>query len=585
MGSDVWLRSAEANIQLDGARAAEQGRARKYQPIGTLNAPRGTYTLKIGPVTRDFTVTRGQVPYIGDLNAGARHRRRSTWCARVRGDEIPVIANIDRHAVRAQAHAGEHRPAADLRDRPGLVPHHRLPGQRGHAARAGQRGADRPGLLLQRALERARARPDPGHRRADRPDRDPPGRSSADRRRRRRSPSSRPAGRSASKTFLTFNAGFCPDFSQLSYRNLGASLEFRFSREWKLQSAWSRPSSRAAVSSSPTSSAPAACTRSASTSSGSASSSAARAADHQPRRRAHPAPARWTASCARFARGRLERRGARHRRPGRRAPARGRAAWRRGGRGGGLRRRRHHDAGRRGAGRDRRGARRHPGRHRQPAGRQPPHPVGAGARRRGRWCSARPKPFDLGRMERADGAHYFAVACGAGYDARVMAGTLSRAQAALGHGARTWPRRSGSSARSGARDHIITDRRRGVRRQRRDGAGGQLRRGDPAAVRLGAGIRPDDGLLDVVVVRANGFGQSVRAVWDLLRDGARGRRAATPSSAMPAAGRSGSRPTRSSRSSSTASPAARRRSPPRSCPGRSGSWCRAAEVGELGATD
>ena len=38
------------------------------------------------------------------------------------------------------------------------------------------------------------------------------------------------------KTFLTFNAGFCPDFSQLSYKNLGASLEFRFSREWKLQS-------------------------------------------------------------------------------------------------------------------------------------------------------------------------------------------------------------------------------------------------------------------------------------------------------------------------------------------------------------
>jgi hypothetical protein len=39
------------------------------------------------------------------------------------------------------------------------------------------------------------------------------------------------------KTFLTFNAGFCPDFSQLSHKNLGASLEFRFSREWKLQTA------------------------------------------------------------------------------------------------------------------------------------------------------------------------------------------------------------------------------------------------------------------------------------------------------------------------------------------------------------
>jgi hypothetical protein len=39
-----------------------------------------------------------------------------------------------------------------------------------------------------------------------------------------------------SKTFLTFNAGFCPEnLSQFSYSNLGASLEFRFSREWRLQ--------------------------------------------------------------------------------------------------------------------------------------------------------------------------------------------------------------------------------------------------------------------------------------------------------------------------------------------------------------
>jgi hypothetical protein len=38
------------------------------------------------------------------------------------------------------------------------------------------------------------------------------------------------------KTFLTFSAGFCPDFSQLRGRTLGASLEFRFSHEWKLQS-------------------------------------------------------------------------------------------------------------------------------------------------------------------------------------------------------------------------------------------------------------------------------------------------------------------------------------------------------------
>jgi hypothetical protein len=39
------------------------------------------------------------------------------------------------------------------------------------------------------------------------------------------------------KSFVTLNAGFCPDFSQFSYENIGASFEFRFSREWRLQSA------------------------------------------------------------------------------------------------------------------------------------------------------------------------------------------------------------------------------------------------------------------------------------------------------------------------------------------------------------
>jgi diacylglycerol kinase family enzyme len=39
----------------------------------------------------------------------------------------------------------------------------------------------------------------------------------------------------------------------------------------------------------------------------------------------------------------------------------------------------------------------------------------------------------------------------------------------------------------------------------------------PPYIRLGAGIRPDDGLLDVVVLRADGLTGSVRAVWDLLR--------------------------------------------------------------------
>jgi diacylglycerol kinase family enzyme len=40
----------------------------------------------------------------------------------------------------------------------------------------------------------------------------------------------------------------------------------------------------------------------------------------------------------------------------------------------------------------------------------------------------------------------------------------------------------------------------------------------PPFVRLKSGIRPDDGLLDVVALRADSLGQSVRAVWDLLRE-------------------------------------------------------------------
>jgi len=39
----------------------------------------------------------------------------------------------------------------------------------------------------------------------------------------------------------------------------------------------------------------------------------------------------------------------------------------------------------------------------------------------------------------------------------------------------------------------------------------------PPFVKLKSGIQPDDGLLDVIALRADSFRQSVRAVWDLLR--------------------------------------------------------------------
>ena len=131
--------------------------------------------------------------------------------------------------------------------------------------------------------------------------------------------------------------------------------------------------------------------------------------------------------------------------------------------------------------------------------------------------AARPRRFDLGRMERPDGLHYFAVACGAGYDARVMAGTASEHKRRWGMAAyvATTLRLIGE-IRSAA--HVITID--GVEYDANASMVLVANCGEviPPLVRLRAGIRPDDGLLDVVVMRANSFGQSVRAVWELLRE-------------------------------------------------------------------
>jgi translocation and assembly module TamB len=232
IGSDVWLRSAEANIQLDGeARVSKV--AREYQPIGTLQAPRGTYTLKIGPVTRDFTVTRGEVRYIGDLDAvldiEARHTVRS-----VRGEEIPVIASIEGtlYAPKLRLESTLRPPISET----DLVSYLITGYPANEATAIGGANYLQTGLAylssaLSSELERTLIQ-DLGV---------PidlleirPGTATAG----ATSPTQLAAGwQLGRKTFVTFNAGFCPDFSQISAKNLGAGLEFRFSKEWRLQSA------------------------------------------------------------------------------------------------------------------------------------------------------------------------------------------------------------------------------------------------------------------------------------------------------------------------------------------------------------
>lgn len=130
--------------------------------------------------------------------------------------------------------------------------------------------------------------------------------------------------------------------------------------------------------------------------------------------------------------------------------------------------------------------------------------------------NARPKRFDLGRIERPGGAQYFAVACGAGYDALVMAGTLAQHK-----------RRWGMAAYVATTLRLIPSLRSTIYAITIDGVKYEADAsmvlvancGEviPPFVRLGPGIAPDDGLLDVIVLRANSFSESLRVVWDMLR--------------------------------------------------------------------
>ena len=231
MGTDVWLRSTEANIQLTGQVQLSKTR-QAYTPSGTLEAVRGSYTLKIGPVTRDFTVERGTVRYFGDLNA-ALDIRASHIVRAVQGEEVPVTAVITGtlYAPKVTLESTFNPPISQT----DLVSYLVTGYPANEAARLGFSNALETGLsyfssALSSELERALIQDigipldvieiRPGV--------------------------SRGSGSTftqvaagwqlGSKTFLRFNAGFCPEnLGQFTYSNLGASLEFRFSKEWRLQ--------------------------------------------------------------------------------------------------------------------------------------------------------------------------------------------------------------------------------------------------------------------------------------------------------------------------------------------------------------
>jgi translocation and assembly module TamB len=71
MGSDIWLRSSEANIKLGGAvdlrRTVQRGQP-QLALNGFLSTERGTYRVNLGVVQRTFTVAGGTITFYDDPN-------------------------------------------------------------------------------------------------------------------------------------------------------------------------------------------------------------------------------------------------------------------------------------------------------------------------------------------------------------------------------------------------------------------------------------------------------------------------------------------------------------------------------------
>ena len=239
MGTDVWLRSNEANIQLTGAVEVSKD-ARNYILSGTLQAPRGTYRLIMGPVTREFVVSEGTVRYFGTPDLNAELNITAEHVVRTTGDdaeEIPIAAHIGgtllvprlRLSVEGQQLSQTEIVSYLLFGRPSVAQ-----GQSGNGTREGDVVRSAAGSIfaaglsgeLERTLVSDLGVPlDYLEIRPGDPIRPLEGAMLA-------------AGwQIGTRTFLTLNAGFCEsqrDFSKM----LGATLQFRFSPEWRTEASF-----------------------------------------------------------------------------------------------------------------------------------------------------------------------------------------------------------------------------------------------------------------------------------------------------------------------------------------------------------
>ncbi len=229
VGENVWLRSNEANFQLEG-RLRVNKTLDVYRMEGSLSTPRGSYTLEIGPIRRIFTVERGSVRYSGDLNAELDVQARHVLAAQGSATDTPVIAHIT-GTLQVPELSLTTPPDKPPRTEPELIsllvlgtddPRAQLgfdPGpfaytwglnlltaelQRSLMSGFGDIVEIRPGVSYS-LLGSARAATEIAVGKAI-----------------------------GSKLFVTANAGFCQNVSAVTAQNFGASVEYRFKRDLRM---------------------------------------------------------------------------------------------------------------------------------------------------------------------------------------------------------------------------------------------------------------------------------------------------------------------------------------------------------------
>ena len=127
------------------------------------------------------------------------------------------------------------------------------------------------------------------------------------------------------------------------------------------------------------------------------------------------------------------------------------------------------------------------------------------------------RSFDLGRVDTPTDVHYFAVAAGAGIDARVMADTPAAQKRKWGQLAYIATTLRLLSEVASVPFEIEVD---GVVHQFEAATVLVANCGEiiPPLFKLGQGITPYDGLLDVLVLKADSVGDGLRAVWHVVRE-------------------------------------------------------------------